>query len=78
MALGHYLFIVPSYLSSNPQRGHCHAYGWIWLVFLFFGGFGFLYLTEQASALAEWGDLAEHCFPDVQKTLSPPNSTHSN
>lgn len=52
---------------------------WVFILFyfnLFFGGFGFLHLTEQALALAEWGDLAEHCFSEVQKTLSPSNSTH--
>lgn len=58
---------------------HTAGFGLFWvfiLFYLFFGACGFLHLTAQALALAEWGDLAEHCFPEVQKTLSPSNSTH--
>lgn len=27
--------------------------------------------AEHVPELVEWGDLAEHCFPEVQKTLKP-------
>lgn len=78
--LGHsYLFTVLSYLSSKlPERTlsclllDLACFGSLfYFIYLFFGGFGFLHLTEQALALAEWGDLAEHCFPEVHPQAHP-------
>lgn len=62
MTLGHsYLFTVLSYLSSKlPKRTlsclplDLACFGSLfYFIYLFFGGFGFLHLTEQALALAE-------------------------